>query len=71
MPLQALSDGHAPITMQNLFREAVYAFDEWDAHDRGGDGPMVLTETGPVAVSEVFQHMRGCHDVRLPCSSAR
>ena len=28
--LPPLHEGHAPITLQQLFREALYAFEEWD-----------------------------------------
>lgn len=61
--LQQLSNGHAPITMQTLFRDAVYAFDEWDSELAE---PTVTTDAGSVPVSRIFEQMRGCDDI-LPC----
>ncbi|WFU08071.1 hypothetical protein QA646_12190 [Rhizobium sp. CB3090] len=58
--LPPLHEGHAPITLQQLFREALYAFEEWDAEVTE---PIVMFEGKVVPVSVVFEAMRECTDI--------
>jgi hypothetical protein len=58
--LPHLSDGHAPITLQNLFRDAVFAFDDWAI---GSDEPSLSSADTTVSIGEVFVHMRPCTDI--------
>jgi hypothetical protein len=58
--LPPLHEGHAPITLQQLFREAVHAFEEWDA-DR--TEPIVMYEGRIYPISAAFEAMRGCTDI--------
>ncbi|MCB5202912.1 hypothetical protein LH464_10565 [Neorhizobium sp. T786] len=60
MTLPHLSDGHAPITLHNLFREALFAFDDWSI---GENEPVVESADGVVSIGEIFVHMRGCTDI--------
>ena len=58
--LPPLHNGHAPFTLQELFREALYAFEEWDAELTE---PIVTFEGRVVPISSVFEAMRLCNDI--------
>jgi hypothetical protein len=58
--LPPLHDGHAPITLQELFREALYAFEEWDMELTE---PLVTFEGRVIPISLVFEAMRQCDDI--------
>jgi len=58
--LPPLHDGHAPFTLQELFREALYAFEEWDTELTE---PIVTFEGRVVPISQVFEAMRLCDDI--------
>jgi hypothetical protein len=53
-------EGHAPITLQQLFREALYAFEEWDTEVTE---PIVTFEGKILPVRVVFEAMRECTDI--------
>ncbi|MDK1493529.1 hypothetical protein QN219_26365 [Sinorhizobium sp. 7-81] len=57
--LPALYEGHAPITLQNLFREALEAYDDWD---EGMPEPVVSYEGNVLPISDVFDWMKPCTD---------
>lgn len=58
--LPQLHEGHAPITLHELFRDAVDRFDDWDD---GSDEPVVMFQGDAVPISAVFAHMRDCTDI--------
>ncbi|MEK1933167.1 MAG: hypothetical protein AAAC47_26005 [Pararhizobium sp.] len=58
--LPPLYNGHAPITLQELFREALYAFEEWDTELTE---PIVTFEGRVIPISLVFEAMRECSDI--------
>ena len=58
--LPPLYNGHAPITLQELFREALYAFEEWDTELTE---PIVTFQGWVIPISLVFEAMRECDDV--------
>lgn len=58
--LPPLYNGHAPITLQQAFREALYAFEEWDT---GLTEPLVTVEGRIAPISRVFEAMRECDDI--------
>ncbi len=58
--LPPLYNGHAPITLQELFREALYAFEEWDTELTE---PIVTFEGWVIPISHVFDAMRECDDI--------
>lgn len=58
--LPALYEGHAPITLQNLFRDALEAYDDWD---EDMPEPIVSFEGKVVPISAVFDWMRPCTDI--------
>ncbi|WP_341487490.1 hypothetical protein [Pararhizobium sp. A13] len=58
--LPPLYNGHAPITLQELFREALYAFEEWDTELTE---PIVTFEGRVNPISLVFEAMRECNDI--------
>jgi hypothetical protein len=58
--LPPLHQGHAPITLQELFREALYAYEEWDAELTE---PIVTFEGKILPISAVFESMRDCTDI--------
>jgi hypothetical protein len=58
--LPHLSEGHAPITLQNLFRDALFAFDDWSV---GTDEPVVPQADDTLLIGNVFAHMRHCTDI--------
>ncbi|WP_337267039.1 hypothetical protein [Oryzifoliimicrobium ureilyticus] len=59
--LPPLHNGHAPFTLQQLFREALYAYEEWD--DNEVTEPIVMFEGRIVPIREVFEAMRHCTDI--------
>ncbi|WP_421870069.1 hypothetical protein [Pararhizobium sp.] len=58
--LPELHEGHAPITLHLLFRDALEAYDDW-AEDP--DVPVVYHLGMPVSIGVVFDHMRDCTDI--------
>ena len=58
--LPELHQGHAPITLHQLFRDALDAYDDWGV---GAAEPMVSYEGEDVPISVVFDHMRACTDI--------
>lgn len=58
--LPPLHEGHAPITLQQLFREALYAFEEWESELTE---PIVTHEGRVMPISFVFEAMRECTDI--------
>jgi hypothetical protein len=58
--LPPLYNGHAPITLQELFREALYAFEEWDTELTE---PIVTFEGWVIPISLVYESMRECDDI--------
>ncbi|MCF3640539.1 hypothetical protein LXM94_11250 [Rhizobium sp. TRM95111] len=58
--LPALHEGHAPIALQHLFRDALEAFDDWE---NGAPEPTVAFDDRPLPISIVFQEMRRCTDI--------
>jgi hypothetical protein len=58
--LPPLHNGHAPITLQELFREALYAFEEWDTELTE---PIVTFEGRIIPIGIVFEAMRECDDI--------
>ncbi len=58
--LPALENGHAPITLQQYFRESLNEFEDWQVGD-----PEPVLEIGPeiVPISDVFGALRGCTDI--------
>jgi hypothetical protein len=58
--LPPLHNGHAPFTLQELFREALYAFEEWDTELTE---PIVTFEGKVLPISMVFEAMRECNDI--------
>lgn len=64
--LPALEHGHAPITLQYLFRDALHEFEDWDAYV---PEPEVAFGQHAVRISEVFEALRGCSDI-VPASIA-
>ncbi|MBP1861617.1 BRA0787 family protein [Rhizobium herbae] len=63
--LPPLHNGHAPITLQELFREALYAFEEWETERTE---PIVTFEGRIIPISLVFEAMRDCDDI-VPMNS--
>ena len=64
--LPDLHQGHAPITLQNAFHDALERFEEWQP-DR--NEPAVAVEGPCVPISSVFQKMLDCTDL-LPLRTA-
>lgn len=64
--LPDLHEGHAPITLQQLFGDALEAFDAWE--DERAE-PMVVFEDQIVPIGAVFDSMLDCTDL-LPRSMA-
>ncbi|MDE1992026.1 MAG: hypothetical protein KGI75_05960 [Rhizobiaceae bacterium] len=58
--LPTLHEGHAPMTLQQLFREALYAFEEWETEVTE---PIVTFEGKILPISAVFEAMRSCTDI--------
>ena len=59
--LPPLHNGHAPITLQELFRDALDAFENWDALDL--NEPLVTFDGKVLPISMVFDAMRECTDI--------
>ncbi|MBP1859901.1 BRA0787 family protein [Rhizobium herbae] len=59
-PLPELHEGHAPITLHQLFRDALEAYDDWVD---GTEAPIVYHQGMPVSIGIVFDHMRDCTDI--------
>ena len=64
--LPDLHEGHAPITLQQVFGDALEAFDSWE--DERAE-PMVIFEDRIVPIGTVFESMRDCTDI-LPRTQA-
>ena len=64
--LPDLHEGHAPITLQQAFGDALEAFDAWE--DERAE-PMVIFEDRVVPIGIVFDSMRDCTDL-LPRTMA-
>ena len=64
--LPDLHEGHAPITLQQLFGDALEAFDAWE--DERAE-PMVIFEDRIIPIGTVFESMRDCTDI-LPRTMA-
>ncbi|MDX8482353.1 hypothetical protein RFN28_28415 [Mesorhizobium sp. VK24D] len=58
--LPGLFEGHAPITLQNAFHDALEALEEWRESE---DEPFVKIHDIPVQISDVFVRMSGCTDL--------
>lgn len=58
--LPGLFEGHAPITLQNAFHDALEALEEWRESD---DEPSVQIHGVPVQISSVFLRMSDCTDL--------
>jgi hypothetical protein len=58
--LPELHEGHAPITLHQLFRDALEAYDDWTDET---DIPVVYHLGNPVSIGLVFDHMRDCTDI--------
>lgn len=64
--LPDLHEGHAPITLQQLFGNALEALDAWE--DERAE-PMVIFEDQIVPIGTVFERMHDCTDI-LPRTMA-
>jgi len=58
--LPSLSDGHAPITLQYLFRDALEQFENWDSFS---PEPSVVFGRDDISISDTFDALRGCSDI--------
>ena len=58
--LPDLHEGHAPITLQHLFRDAIEAFDDWKV---GEAEPSVMHDGMLVPINTVFDALRDCTDI--------
>ncbi|GHC73615.1 hypothetical protein [Limoniibacter endophyticus] len=58
--LPPLHEGHAPIALQEAFKNAVEAFENWNIYE---DEPSVPIDQKNVPVSSVFGRMRTCTDI--------
>lgn len=58
--LPEMHEGHAPITLHLLFRDALEAYDDWADET---DIPTVYHLGMPVPIGLVFDHMRECTDI--------
>lgn len=58
--LPDLHEGHAPITLQHLFRDGVEAFDDWKV---GEAEPSVMHDGMLVPINVVFEALRECTDI--------
>jgi hypothetical protein len=58
--LPNLFEGHAPITLQNAFHEALDALESWQA---GEEEPLVAMDSFEVPISHVFARMSACTDL--------
>ncbi|MDF1635207.1 hypothetical protein [Mycoplana sp. MJR14] len=58
--LPDLHEGHAPITLQHLFRDAIDSFYDWKSDE---PEPSVMHEGTLIPISTVFEAMRECTDI--------
>ena len=58
--LPDLHEGHAPITLQHLFRDAIDTFYDWKSDE---PEPSVMHEGTLIPISAVFDAMRECTDI--------
>ena len=58
--LPDLHEGHAPITLQQLFGDALEAFEAWE--DERAE-PTVIYEDQLLLIGTVFESMRDCTDI--------
>lgn len=58
--LPELYEGHAPITLQNLFRDALEAYEDWE---EDMPEPIVSFEGKVLPISAVFEWMKSCTDL--------
>ncbi|MFB2552808.1 BRA0787 family protein [Ensifer soli] len=58
--LPALHEGHAPITLHELFRDALETYEAWE---EGEAEPVVTFEGKVVPIRAVFEHMSACTDI--------
>lgn len=58
--LPDLFEGHAPITLQRAFHDALEALEEWGA---GSEEPRVPVDSLNVPISHVFAGMNACTDL--------
>ncbi len=58
--LPALHEGHASIILQNLFRDALEAYDDWG---EGMPEPVVSFEGKVLPIGYVFDRMKSCTDI--------
>ncbi|TNM61843.1 hypothetical protein [Aliirhizobium smilacinae] len=58
--LPDLQNGHAPITLQYLFRDALHEFEDWGIFVQE---PRVSFGQHAVRISEVFEALKGCSDI--------
>lgn len=58
--LPELHEGHAPFTLQQLFRDALEAYDDWEDNS---PVPVVFHQGLMVPVDQVFDRMRECTDI--------
>jgi hypothetical protein len=58
--LPNLFEGHAPITLQNAFHDALEALETWQA---GEEEPLVAVDGFEVPISHLFARMSACSDL--------
>lgn len=58
--LPELYEGHAPITVQNAFHDALEALEEWK---EGNEEPLVPVDGFNVPISLIFARMSTCTDL--------
>lgn len=58
--LPELFEGHAPITLQNAFHDALEALEEWK---EGSEEPLVAVDSFNVPISHIFARMSTCTDL--------
>lgn len=58
--LPELYEGHAPITVQNAFHDALEALEEWK---EGNEEPRVPVDGFNVPISHIFARMSTCTDL--------
>ncbi|PWK76909.1 hypothetical protein C8K44_101235 [Aminobacter sp. AP02] len=58
--LPELYEGHAPITLQNAFHDALEALEEWK---EGSEEPLVPVDSFNVPISHIFARMSACTDL--------
>ncbi|MEB2847397.1 hypothetical protein GAO09_24730 [Rhizobiales bacterium RZME27] len=58
--LPALEHGHAPITLQQYFRDSLNAFEDWQV---GDPEPVLELGAESIPISDIFAALRGCSDI--------